>query len=77
MSSVNYDKKPIIILIAIALSLSFPISAASQFVIVEFIKHCDGQMAYTLVFKRGEEIIAKRICRNGKNKLTVYTTLLL
>jgi antitoxin component YwqK of YwqJK toxin-antitoxin module len=65
-------KRATIIIIAAFIAASFPISATAQIVTVEFSKKKDaatGQMVYHLVYKRGEEIIAKRTYINGKTIL--------
>lgn len=65
-------KRATIILIVFFIAASFPISATAQIVTVEFSKKKDtatGQMVYHLVYKRGEEIIAKRTYSNGKTIL--------
>ena len=65
-------KRATIIIIAAFIAASFPISATAQIVTVEFSKKKDaatGQMVYHLVYKRGEEIIAKRTYSNGKTIL--------
>jgi hypothetical protein len=65
--------KFIIVLIAISTAVSFPIFATAQLITVEFSKIKDkatGRLVHNLVFKRGKEIIAKRIYSNGKTILS-------
>jgi antitoxin component YwqK of YwqJK toxin-antitoxin module len=65
-------KRATIILIAFFIAASFAISATAQIVTVEFSKKKDqdkGHIIYHLVFKRGDEVIAKRTYSNGKTIL--------
>jgi antitoxin component YwqK of YwqJK toxin-antitoxin module len=66
--------KKLTIIIAVAfIALSCPISAIAQLIVVEFTKGNDsktGQEVYFVVFKRGDQIIAKRTFSNGKTVLS-------
>jgi antitoxin component YwqK of YwqJK toxin-antitoxin module len=65
-------KRLIIIMVVAFITLSYPLSAIAQLIVVEFSKNKDtktGQMVYHLVFKRGDEIVAKRTYSNGKTIL--------
>ena len=59
-------------MIAVFIAASYPISSTAQIVTVEFSKKKDsttGHMVYHLIFKRGDEVIAKRTYSDGKTIL--------
>lgn len=66
-------KKLSIIIVAVFIALSCPISAIAQLIFLEFTVNKDsktGQLVQSWVFKRDDEIIAKRIFSIGKTILS-------